>query len=102
MTIRAFQGNFLGGVMACITLTTFCPLAHAGTDKNVRIMIEAARKLEHSLQENRSYLLIKNETIASPVGVIFGYMDNVAACEQIADALSNPVRVGTLKCSPIY
>lgn len=69
---------------------------------NVEIMRDAARKLEWSDPENRAYYLIKNETIVSVVAIIFGYWDNAAACKDLADALSNPVRVGTFDCSPVF
>ncbi|MGX9351429.1 hypothetical protein ACS3QZ_09505 [Shimia sp. W99] len=78
-------------------------LAAADPDKNLETMIKAARELEWALPENRAYLLIKNETIESPVGVIFGYVDNRVACQEIAEALSNPAaRVGTFQCHAVY
>lgn len=86
-----------------LTVICFPQLAAADSDKNLEIMIEAARQLEWVLPENRAYLLVKNETIESPVGVIFGYVDNRAACQEIAEALSNPAaRVGTFQCHPVY
>jgi len=104
--ISGLRRVFLGGIMACIFVVSHFQLAYAGiadkADKNVRIMIEATRKLDYALPENRSYLLVKNETIAAPVGVIFGYVDNAAACEGIAAALSRSLGVGTFKCSPIF
>ncbi len=58
---------FLGGIMAYIFVVSPFQQAYAGfadkADKNVRIMIEATRKLDYALPENRSYLLVKNETI---------------------------------------
>jgi len=90
------------------TLTAFLvvigipQLATADPGENLETMIEAAKQLEWVLPENRAYLLVKNETIESPVGVIFGYVDNRAACQEIAEALSNPVRVGIFQCAPIY
>ena len=85
----------------CLSATVQCKTALADTDKNVRQIIEAARKLEFVLPENRAYLLIKQEWAASPIGVIFGYVDNAAACDEIAKALSNSLGVGPFKCSPI-
>lgn len=81
--------------------------AFANPDENLKKMMDAARKLEWleidgTYRENRAYLLVKQETALAPVGIIFGYGDNAAACEEIATALSNPVRVGTFKCSPIF
>lgn len=86
-----------------LTVICFPQLAAADSDENLETMIEAARQLEWVLPENRAYLLVKNETIESPVGVIFGYVDNRAACQEIAEALSNPAaRVGTFQCHPVY
>lgn len=86
-----------------LTVICFPRLAAADPDENLETMIEAARQLEWGRPENRAYLLVKNETIESPVGVIFGYADNRAACKEIAEALSNPAaRVGTFQCHPIY
>lgn len=96
MTNRIFS---LAAFLAVICLSQ---LAAADADENLETMIEAARQLEWTLPENRAYLLVKNETVESPVGVIFGYVDNKAACQEIAEALSNPVRVGTFQCQPIY
>lgn len=85
-----------------IFVSIFCQLAYAEVDGNVKIITEAARQLEFALPENRAYLLVKNETVISVVGLIFGYADNAAACEQIAAALTNPGHVGTFKCRPIF
>lgn len=95
MTNRIFS---LTAFLAVICLPQ---LAAGDPDENLETMIEAARQLEWTLPENRAYLLVKNETIESPVGVIFGYVDNRAACQQIAEAL-NSVRVSTFQCQPIY
>jgi len=76
--------------------------ASADSDENIKKMVDAARKLEWSFRENRAYLLVKQEVAMAPVGIIFGYVDNAAACQEIATALSNPVRVGTFTCSPIF
>ncbi len=96
-------GNLLRAFTACLIVTSLCQSAHADrADANVQIMIDAARKLEFALPENRAYLLVKHATDISAVGVIFGYVDNAAACEQIAEASSNLLRVGTYKCSPAF
>lgn len=90
-------------LMASMVTFSFPHLAAADADENLRIMTEAARQLKWPPPENRAYLLVKSETIESPVGVIFGYVDNRAACKEIADALSNPTaRVGTFQCHPVY
>ena len=60
---------------------------YSEADQNEEIMAEAARNLHHSLPENRAYFLEKRETVKSQVAVIFGYVDNAAACEQIASIL---------------
>ncbi len=96
-------GFLVLAVMACLFVASLWQMALAGkADDNLDIMIEAARKLAFILPENRAYLLIKQETILSPVAVIFGYADNAVACEQIAEAASALLRAGTFKCSPIF
>ena len=78
---------------------------HADPDSNIQIMTDAARKLTWYSWEadNRANLLVKQETEIAPVAVIFGYADNSAACEALANALSMPTaRAGTFKCQPIY
>jgi len=98
------RNGFLAlAIMAWLFVASLWPMALADkADDNLDIMIEAARKLAFILPENRAYLLIKQETIISPVGVIFGYADNAVACEQIAEAASALLRAGTFKCSPIF
>ena len=76
--------------------------AAAGTDNNIEIMLNAAKSLEYTFPENRAYLLIKQETVVSPVAVVFGYMDNHAACLELAGVLSSSGSVGTFQCSAIY
>jgi len=85
-------------------LILFCAPATAQnkTDANLQIMLRAARSLAFVLPENRPYMLEKQETITAEVALVFGYMDNRAACDQIADALSSSGRLGTFKCHPVY
>jgi len=71
-------------------------------DENIQLMIEAARKMEWFSPENRAYLLIKNETIETPIAVIFGYGSNKVGCDELVKKLSVPKSVGTFKCAPIY
>lgn len=71
-------------------------------DNNLQILLDAARQLEFSFPEDRAFLLIKQETIVTPVAVVFGYGDNGRACEELASALSASGSVGTFKCAPIY
>lgn len=78
---------------------------HADTDQNLQIMTDAARELtwDDWMDENRANLLVKQETIVSPVAVVFGYADNAVACEALARALSqSQTGVGTFKCQPIF
>jgi hypothetical protein len=77
--------------------------ALADAEKNLQIMLDAARKLEWGFYsaQNEAFLLVKNETIEAPVGVIFGYADNKAACEELAETLSKPLTVGTFHCQTI-
>jgi len=78
---------------------------HADADQNLHIMNDAARQLtwEAWMGDSRANLLVKQETIITPVAVVFGYADNRVACEAIARALSQPRSlVGTFKCQPIF
>lgn len=97
-----FKGiAFAAGLWAA--LAGYPAAAEDRVDRNQRIMIEAARKLEFTgAFDGRAYMLLKREAGGSPVAVVFGYVDNAAACDEIAEALSNPLRVGTFKCAPIY
>jgi hypothetical protein len=42
----------------------------------------------------------KQETVVTPVALIFGYADNRSACQEIAEILIASRRAGTFKCSP--
>ena len=75
---------------------------YSKVDQNVEIIADAARKLHFALPENRAYFLEKRATIRSEVAVFFGYLDNAAACEQIARILSESLNVGPFGCRPIY
>jgi len=78
-------------------------VSYAGeADENLKVMVDAARKMDYILPENRAYLLIKKEVVISPIGIIFGYVDNAAACQQLAEVLSSSGRVGTFDCSAIF
>ena len=82
----------------------------AEPDKNLQIMLQAARSLIFSDEGNRAYLLIKRSSIAaSEVAVIFGYLDNRAACKELAEAMTPqypevrrmyPDR--NFDCAPVY
>ena len=86
---------------AILVLASF-GLAPARAEDNLRVMLEAARKLEFFLPENRAFLLVKQEPVTAPVAVIFGYADNATACEAVALTLSTSGRDGIFKCQPIY
>lgn len=93
---------------ACATIlgiTLSSGTVHADPDHNLQIMIDAAQQLtwDDWMGDNRANLLVKQETLVTPVAVIFGYADNAVACEALARALSQPqTRVGTFKCQPIF
>jgi hypothetical protein len=76
--------------------------AQSNADRNVQVMVQAARSLKFSLPEDKAYMLVKQETVVSEVAVIFGYADNRSACEQIAAVLSSSLRAGTFRCQPTY
>ncbi len=75
-----------------VTLLTACEQSEA--EGNTRIMEEAARSLAFSTPDNRAYMLEKIagaaivSDIQSKVAAIFGYVDNRAACKDIADLLT--------------
>ncbi len=73
----------------------------ADPDRNLDILVDAARRLEFALPENKAFLLIKNESVTAPVALVFGYVDNDAACTEIIETLNDPVRIGTFRCEPI-
>lgn len=92
----------VGFCAAILALFLASGASQADPDRNVRLMVDAARELSWG-RENRAYLLVKQETTVAPVAVVFGYADNAAACEELAHALSQPTsRVGTFKCQPIF
>jgi hypothetical protein len=70
-------------------------------ESNLQIMLRAARSLKLSLPENRPFLLEKASS-ASQVAIIFGYVDNRSACEQIAGALTESLGAGLFRCNAIY
>lgn len=95
----------IGLCTAIIVITMTSGPVHADTDQNLQIMTDAARELtwDDWMDENRANLLVKQETIVSPVAVVFGYADNAVACEALARALSqSQTGVGTFKCQPIF
>jgi hypothetical protein len=89
---------------AILVMTLASGSISADTDQNIQIMTDAARQLTWTawMGENRANLLIKQETIAAPVAVVFGYADNAAACDAMARALSQSPAVGTFKCQLIF
>lgn len=60
--------------------------------QKLQVVVEAARELNAISDENRPYLLVKTVTIRSAVGLIFGYADNEAACNEIASDLSQAAK----------
>ncbi len=69
---------------------------------NLDIALAAGREMDWVLDENKAFLLVKRETIRSEVGLIFGYVDNEAACRQIAEALSTNGTVGEFECDAVH
>src|SRR5437899_640346 len=70
-------------------------------DSNVQTMEQAARTLRFSLPENAAYMLERLTAFGdTEVAVIFGYVDNRAACRDISNALING-RVGDFSCRKI-
>jgi hypothetical protein len=95
----------IGACATILGLMLTSGAAHADPDHNLQIMIDATRQLtwDDWIGDNLANLLVKQETIVTPVAVIFGYVDNAVACEALAHALSQPQSgLGTFKCQPIF
>jgi hypothetical protein len=94
-------------VLVAAAFTLNGAAAEDRVDRNLQIMLEAARNLEWGGGpdlDQRAYILVKSHTVRSPVGIIFGYVDNEAACQQIAKELSDarmPL-VDSFECDPVY
>ncbi|HEX9789779.1 MAG TPA: hypothetical protein VGA60_03875 [Kiloniellales bacterium] len=101
--IKSKTTVFVAGLLVIGVCQAELANAEDRVDRNVKIMLEAARMLELSrASDGYAYLLVKQETVRAPVAVIFGYVDNAAACKEIAEVLSIAPRAGTFKCNPIY
>lgn len=79
----------LGFWLCCLLGTT----AFADqVEENLQLMLEAARDLEfaepYSAPGNRAFVLVKTVPLRAPIGVIFGFGDNEAACLEIASDLT--------------
>ncbi len=71
--------------------------------RNLQKMVTAAQSLERSMfADGYTYMLVKQGTVRSPVAIMFGYLDNAVACEEIADILNEAETAGTFKCHPIF
>ena len=93
----------VAGLLVLGLYQTDLATAEDRVDRNVTIMLEAARKLELSrASDGHAYLLVKQESVRASVAVIFGYIDNAVACDEIAEVLSNTLLAGTFKCSAIF
>lgn len=106
MYLRRLQPNSIPEInmkhiltAAALAMTT---TTTADAQSNLQLALDAARKMEWVLDENRALLLIKRETIRSVVGLVYRYADNEAACEQIARVLSQSGTVGTFVCDAVY
>lgn len=80
---------------------TMATTAFADTSENLQHALDAANEMKWVLEENRAFLLIKRGAVRSEVGLIFGYVDNERACEQIAAVLSLSGTVGEFVCDAI-
>lgn len=82
-----------------LTLLISMPTAIVA-EENLELVLDAARKMDWPY-ENRPFLLIKRETVRAGVALIFGYVSNEEACEDLAAALSETTGVGTFECDAI-
>lgn len=97
----------IGACATILGITLSSGAVYADSEHNIQIMIDAARQLtwDDWMGDNLANLLVKQETLVTPVAVIFGYADNAVACEALAQALSqsqSQAGVGTFKCQPIF
>ena len=74
-------------------LLTVIPVAPAFSDRadqNLQRVLETGRSLEYGseIPNQRAYLLVKTQSVRSPVALIFGYVDNLAGCLELATDLS--------------
>jgi hypothetical protein len=85
-----------------VGLPTVQALAQQDRSADIQVLIQAARSLKFTVPGNRAFILEKQEPSAAEVAIIFGYADNRAACQSIADILIASRREGTFQCHPIY
>ena len=59
-------------------------------DDNLQMLLQAARQLEWAddSPSKSAYLIVKMQTIKSPVALVFGYFDNFQACRELVDDLN--------------
>jgi hypothetical protein len=90
--------------LAMLLGTNVAGQAQDRVDKNLKIMLQAARSLKFT-DENRAYILIKRTgSLMSDVGVIWGYGDNRLACRDIAEAMTpkSSGRTWSYECHAVY
>ena len=94
------ESSLLREISTLLFLTTWNVSVATG-DENADAMRRAARSLTYLEPENSAYMLEKQETVIADVAVVFGFADNRAACEQIAEVLTASGVAGSFKCQPL-
>ena len=98
------ESSLLREISTLLFLTTWNVSVATG-DENADAMRRAARSLTYlellQAPENSAYMLEKQESIIADVAVVFGFADNRAACEQIAEVLTASGVSGSFKCQPL-
>ena len=92
------ESSLLREISTLLFLTTWN--VSVATGDQARQNADAMRRAARSL-ENSAYMLEKQESIIADVAVVFGFADNRAACEQIAEVLTASGVAGSFKCQPL-
>jgi hypothetical protein len=68
-------------------------------DDNLQSLTKAARSLKFSVPGNKAFIL---EKYGVALTVVFGFADNRAGCEEMAEILNAKHYLANYKCHPIY
>ena len=102
-----YKSSLLREISTLLFLTTWNVSVATGDEarQNADAMRRAARSLTYpellQAPENSAYMLEKQETVIADVAAVFGFADNRAACEQIAEVLTASGVAGSFKCQPL-
>ena len=68
-------------------------------DENLQTLTKATRSLKFSVPGNKAFVL---EKYGVALTVVFGFADNRAGCEEMAEILNAKHYLANYKCHPIY